>query len=77
MVKGTLSGAPSTTYTIQIYGNTTADPSGYGQGQYVLGTFTLATDSSGAAKLQFSLPTLPAGVQFITATATDPAGQYV
>ena len=64
----------ATTYTIQLYGNTAADPSGYGQGQYLLGTFSLTTDSSGADTFQYSLPTLPAGVQFVTATATDPLG---
>jgi len=74
VVEGTLGGAPSTTYTIQLYGNTAADPSGYGQGQYLLGTFSLATDSSGAGALQYRLPTPPAGVKFISATATDPQG---
>jgi Bacterial Ig domain/Periplasmic copper-binding protein (NosD) len=74
VVEGTLGGAPSTTYTIQLYGNTAADPSGYGQGQYLLATFSFATNSSGTGEFQYGLPTLPAGVQFISATATDPQG---
>jgi hypothetical protein len=74
VIAGTLGAAPSTTYTIQLYGNSAADPAGFGQGQYLLGTFPLTTDASGNAKLQFSFPSLPAGVQFVSATATDPNG---
>jgi hypothetical protein len=73
-VVGTLNAAPSTTYTIQLYGNPAADPSGYGQGQYFLGTFSVTTNSSGTAALQFGVPSVPAGVQFVSATATDPNG---
>src|SRR5262249_16849655 len=46
-VKGTLTAAPSTTYTIQFFGDTVADPSGHGQGQFLLGTTLLTTDSIG------------------------------
>ena len=74
VVVGTLNAAPSTTYTIQLYGNPAADPSGYGQGQELLGTFPVTTDSSGSASLQLGLPSAPVGVQFVSATATDPNG---
>jgi hypothetical protein len=73
-VEGTLSAAPGTTYTIQIYGNTAADPSGFGQGRFLLGTVSQQTDSTGNLFFRFSTSSRSAGVQFITATATDPQG---
>jgi Bacterial Ig domain/Periplasmic copper-binding protein (NosD) len=74
VVQGTLIGSPNSSYTIQLYGNPAADPSGYGQGQYLLGTFSLTTDSSGVGTLHYSLPALPASVTFVSATATDSQG---
>ena len=71
---GSLSAAPSTTYTIQLFGNPAADPSGYGQGQYLLDTFSVTTDSSGVAAITVSIPAVSAGVRYVSATATDPDG---
>ncbi len=73
-IKGTLAASPSTTYTVQFFGNTTADPSGFGQGQLLLGTTAITTDATGNAAFQFTFPFVPAGVQFASATATDPSG---
>ncbi len=73
-VKGTLSAAPSTAYTIQFFAGTVADPSGHGQGQYLLQTITVTTDASGNAAFTQYFPVIPPGAQFITATATDPSG---
>jgi hypothetical protein len=73
-VTGTLNALPSTTYTVQLYGNDVADPSGFGQGQFLLGTLTLTTDSGGNGSFKSSLPPAPAGVASVTATATDPLG---
>jgi hypothetical protein len=74
VVTGTLNAAPNTTYTIQVYGNVVADPSGFGQGQFLLGTLTLTTDSTGNGTFESALPPVPTGVSFVTATATDPQG---
>ncbi len=74
VVAGVLDAAPSTTYTVQLYGNPAVDPSGFGQGQYLLGTLSVTTNSSGTATLQLGLPSAPAGVQSVSATATDPNG---
>ena len=73
-IKGTLDATADTRYTIQFFGNTTADPSGFGQGQYLLGTASVTTDASGNAAFQVTLPGLLPGVQFASATATDPSG---
>ena len=71
---GTLNAAPSTTYTIQLYGNPAADPSGYGQGEYLLGTFSVTTNSSGTATILFRPAVSADGSNFVSATATDPNG---
>ncbi len=73
-VTGTLNGDASTTYTVQFFANATADPSGYGQGQTYLGKITVTTDASGNASFTANLSVGVAPGQFLTATATDPAG---
>ena len=73
-VQGTLAGAPVATFTVQFFGNTTADPRGYGQGRTFLGSTVVTTKASGVADIDLVLPSgLPAG-QFLTATATDASG---
>lgn len=74
VVKGTLTAAPSSAYTIQIYGNISADPSGFGQGRFLLETVSVETNASGTAVFQSALATLPAGVRYVTATTTDSQG---
>ncbi len=48
--------------------------SGYGEGRFVLGSAPLLTDSTGNASFTFQFPTPAGGARFVTATATDPAG---
>ena len=73
-VIGTLNSAPSTTFTLQFFANATPDPSGYGQGQTLIGTTTVTTDANGNASFIASFPgVIPAG-EAISATATDPTG---
>jgi hypothetical protein len=77
LVSGTLNGQASTTFTVDVYANPTADPSGYGQGQYYLGATTVTTDASANVSFaaDFSAASLPNGVVpagwYISATATD------
>ncbi len=49
LVTGTLHSTPNTTFAIDFYANPAPDPSGYGQGQFYLGSTTATTDSSGNA----------------------------
>jgi hypothetical protein len=74
VVKGSLSAAPSTSYTVQFFGNALADPSGHGQGQFLLGKASFTTDGSGNVSFTQSFASVPTAVAYITATATDPQG---
>ena len=71
-VQGFLVSAPSTTYTLEFYANTVRNPSGYGEGDQFLGSFTVTTDATGVGHFtgNFAI-TVPPG-EFVAATATDP-----
>ena len=70
-VTGTLNSTPGTVFMLQFFASPTADPSGFGQGQTLLGTRQVITDGSGNAAFTVSFSTaVPVG-QFISATATD------
>ncbi len=43
---GNFNSLPNTTYTIEFFSSTAADPSGYGQGQTYLGSTSVTTDAS-------------------------------
>ena len=73
-VIGTLNSTPYTAFTIQFFSNSTADPSGYGQGKTYLGELTNQVLEGDMA---FFTADLSVGIgpgQFVTATATDPGG---
>ena len=73
-VAGTLNGTPNTTFTIEFFANPLIDPSHHGEGQTYLGSTSVTTDASGNASFtEALLLAVPVG-SFITATATDPAG---
>ena len=72
-IVGTLNGAPVTTFRVEFFGNPEADPSGYGQGRTFLGATSVTTDGSGRAPINATVPGDLTG-QFLSATATDPAG---
>ena len=67
----TLSSAPSTTYRVEVFANDEPDESGYGEGQYYLGSTDLTTDEDGEVSATVSFPGLHSNV---SATATDPDG---
>ena len=74
IVGGTLNSAAKSKFTIQFFASPKADPSGFGEGQTLLGSLSVTTDSSGNANFVDSLlPAVQAG-EVITATATDSAG---
>jgi streptogramin lyase len=73
-ITGSLNSLVSATFALDFYANSTADPSGYGQGQQYLGSGTVTTDVNGLGNFDITLNTaVPLGV-FISATATDPSG---
>ena len=73
-VEGTLSGAPSTTYLLEFFATTTGDLSGHGEGPLYLGSRNVTTDGAGDAVFATVIPVGVTPGEFITATATDPAG---
>jgi CSLREA domain-containing protein len=74
IVEGMLTGAPFTRYALDFFANDAVSPSGFGTGQTVLESITFRTDAAGSAqfRIRLELP-VPVG-QWITATATDLAG---
>ena len=73
IIDGTIDSTPDTAITLDFYGSTTcAGPRG--QGERYLGSGTVTTDALGFAAYHITLsPTALVG-EFISGTATDPAG---
>jgi Calx-beta domain-containing protein len=72
-ISGTLNSTPGQTFTVHVYANPACDPSGNGEGQTLIGSTTASTNGSGDAVWTLNPGSLTAG-DFITATATDSAG---
>ncbi|MCP4420376.1 MAG: PKD domain-containing protein, partial [Chloroflexi bacterium] len=73
-ISGTLNSNANLIFTLDFYGNSSCDPSGYGEGEFYLGSDTITTDSNGDVSF---ISTLSAGTldnPILTATATDPNG---
>ena len=72
-VRGALNSKPNSVFALQFLASPGCDPSGYGEGQILLGQTTLATGASCATNFVAALPgSIPAGY-VVTATATDSA----
>jgi photosystem II stability/assembly factor-like uncharacterized protein len=72
-IQGTLAGRPSTSFILDFFANTTANPSGFGEGERLLGSARVSTDVTGNASFTLTFTAgVPAG-QFVSATATDSA----
>jgi hypothetical protein len=73
-IQGVLIAAPSTTYTIQFFSSPTRDPSGFGQGQTLIGSAVVTTDAAGNAGINAYIPSIIPSGRWVSATATDPHG---
>jgi hypothetical protein len=73
MVTGTLDSTASATFRVELFGNVAFDFSGHGEGETFLGSTDVTTDANGDGAFAVPVAGLVSG-QFITATATDPAG---
>ena len=72
-VRGVLKSTPNSSFTVEVFSNDLADPSGFGEGQTFLGAASVTTDSAGHVSFTIVVSSaVPIG-HFITATATDPA----
>jgi uncharacterized repeat protein (TIGR01451 family) len=73
-IGGSLNSAPNTAYRLDFFASPGADPTGYGEGKVVLGVLSVTTDASGNASFNaVLLVPVPVG-WYVSATATDPAG---
>ncbi|MCX6896588.1 MAG: M64 family metallo-endopeptidase [Verrucomicrobia bacterium] len=70
-VQGTLNSIASRTYQLDFYANTVTAASGYGEGQFYLGSTNVTTDGSCGGSFTFVLPATNVPGQYLTATATD------
>jgi len=71
VIQGTLNSVPGTSFRIEFFSNTVADPSGYGQGQTLIGAATVVTDTSGSTSFSLTLPIVVAPGLVVSATATN------
>ena len=55
-VTGTFTGLSQSSYTVQVFSNVHPDPSGYGEGQSLLGTYPASTDSNGKSSFTSEHP---------------------
>ena len=70
-IVGTLNSTPNSTFLVQFFGNSVADPSGFGEGETLLGSVSVPTDASGNGSFNMPFAGAPS---FVAATATDPSG---
>jgi uncharacterized repeat protein (TIGR01451 family) len=72
-IAGTLDARAGTQYRIEFFGVAACDQSGNGEGDVFLGSSNVTTDGGGHAVINAVLGD-PLSERFVTATATDPAG---
>lgn len=72
IIDGTLRSEASKTYRIELFSNTTCDPSGYGEGEHFVAATNATTNASGNTNFNFTIPTASITGIFFTVTATDP-----
>jgi ELWxxDGT repeat protein/autotransporter-associated beta strand protein len=72
-IQGTLTAAAGATYTLDFFNSPAPNPSGFGEGQTLLGSTTVTTDDKGNAGFTVAFAASAPG-QFVSATATDASG---
>lgn len=72
-ISGALNSAPSTSYRLEFFHNAACDASGFGEGEVFVGAANVMTDSNGDVPFSTEFSAIPPD-RFVTATATDPAG---
>jgi hypothetical protein len=73
-IVGSLNSRPNATFTVDFYGNGSADSTGFGEGQRWLGFVVVTTGIDGNALFTASFTNAVNVGGFISATATDVAG---
>ena len=75
-VTGTLNSTASSYYRIEFFASTSADATGYGEGQRYLGFVNVSTDGSGNAAFNTTLTAALAAGETVSATATKSNATY-
>lgn len=73
-IQGSLRSTPNVTFRVEFFANAVANVSSYGEGERYLGAATVTTDGSGNASFDVTLAAASSVGEFISATATDSAG---
>ncbi len=73
-VQGSLFSSPNADEQIQIFSSPSKSLSGFGQGKQFMGSFMTQTDANGSASFAIPIPVGMAPGQYLSATATDSAG---
>ena len=73
VIQGTLNSAPHMTFHLEFFASSQPSPSGYGEGETLIGSSDIPTDGNGNANFNLGFSTIPTG-KYISATATDPEG---
>lgn len=74
VLAGVLNSAPVSTYRIEFFGNSVPHPSGFGEGEFYLGSTNVTTDFNGSAPFEMTFAGVLALQSYMTATATDAEG---
>ena len=72
-IYGQLNSAPSNAFILEFFANQTADSSGFGEGNILLGQARVTTDGFGTVGFNVTFP-LPPNVSAVSATAIDSTG---
>ncbi len=71
-IEGTFNSAPNQTFTLEFFGNSSADASGFGEGRNFLGTAQVTTNGTGNATFSLNFGVTSATTSnWVSATATD------
>jgi hypothetical protein len=74
VIRGALNSNPNTTFTLDFYYSSAADPTGYGEGEHYLGAGSVTTDADGDTTFDVTLSATIPPSQFVSATATHADG---
>ena len=74
IIAGTLNSLATRGFLIDVYRNAAPDPSGFGQGQFYLGTVSVTTDGAGNATFALTNSSGNYAGQYFAATATSVGG---
>ncbi len=71
-IAGNITSAPRTTFDIDLFANLVCDPSGFGEGRFLLGSVRVRTNAAGFGAFTFVAQRPAPGANVLTPTATDP-----